>query len=388
MYYLRRLLVALVLASLCGAFSVSAEFSDVPFGHSNGEAITFLTDQGYIKGNPDGTFKPGSTINRAEFLTVLLRLQGEDLTIKAMGSCFPDVAIQAWYAHAACRGKALGIVDGGPTGKFRAGDPVSVVEAAKMLAVSQHALVEMPLLTQQWYDPYLRYLERHGAILDTLYYVSQPLTRGEVAEMVWRVREGRGDLPSVRTIQLSSSACTPLPKTSPIQGVLMYLVQETWLGWYNAERSRVGAPPLVLSPELNRTAQTWAETSKQRGYIDHKRGTNVYYDYNRIKSWFAQQGVTFTSRGTQFGESIGWNVYSCREDNCTQSLITAIRSTFDFFYSEKGRSYRPHYDMMVNRAYREMGVGVAVDPASRKYYLVAHLAVDVAGESLAYCPAR
>lgn len=366
--------------------TASAAFSDVPTGYSNGEAITVLSEKGLVKGNPDGTFKPNTTVNRAEFLTILLRSLNEDVTSPAPASCFPDVALQAWYAQAACRGKALGIVSGGPNGKFRAGDAVTLAEAAKMLAVSQNALVEQPSATQEWYDPYLRYLEKKSAIPEEIYYVSQALTRGHVAEVVWRVTEERKDRPAIAASLLSRVPCTPPPPAS-IANADMNAIQATWLGWYNAERAKVGAPALVLVPDLNRTAQIWAEASKQKGYIDHKRGNNVYYDYNRIKSWFAQQGVKFTGKGTNFGESIAWNVYSCSASDCTDELASAIRSSFDFFAGEK-KANGPHYAMMVNKAYKQIGLGIAVDSKTRKYYLVTHLAVGVSGGSLPYCAGR
>lgn len=369
------------------AISTALAFTDVGTEHPNSAAIMSLTDKGILKGYADGSFKPGGSINRAEFLTVLLRVKGEDTTSPAAGSCFSDVALKAWYAQAACRGKELGIVNGGPDGRFRPGDAVTLVEAAKMMATSQGALVEMPNAKQEWYDPYLRYMEKHKAIPDSVQYVGQSLTRGDVAEIVWRITENRTDRPSIPAIELSRTPCTPFVTTTTLPGVDMRKVQSTWLGWYNGERAKVGAPALVIVPELNRTAQVWADTSKQRGYIDHKRGNNVYYDYNRIKAWFAGLGVTFTGGGTNFGESIAWNVYSCGEADCTDELISAIRSSFDFFDAEK-RTGGPHYEMMVNKGYKQIGLGIAVDKATKKYYLVTHLAVGVAGGSLPYCVLR
>lgn len=370
----------------CASFA--SAFTDVPQGHPYGEAITVLHEKGAIAGNPDGTFKPANGINRAEFLTLLLRLAGEDIANQAEANCFPDVALKAWYAGAACLGKKLGIVSGGADGRFRAGDPVTFVEAAKMIAASQQALVEAPSKDDAWYDPYMRYLEKKAAILESIYYTSQPMLRGEVAEMVWRISSVRQDRPAIPAKWIGENVCQPLPAATGVTGVRMAAVQAAWLGWYNAERAKVGAPALSIHPSLNKTAQSWSETAKQRGYIDHKRGNNVYYDYNRIKSWFAQQGVTFTGGGTTFGESIGWNVYGCSGKDCTEALTSAIRSTFNFFAGEKGKAYRPHYDMMVNRSYKYMGLGIAVDPSTRKYYLTAHLATGVAGNQVAYCPPR
>lgn len=351
----------------------------------NGEAIGALSATKVITGYADGTFRPDASVNRAEFLTMVYRQTGVIIP-KTTSSCFTDVALSAWYLNVVCYAKSQGVVSGS-AGKFRPGDPVSLVEAAKMVAGATGSIVEAPGAKEAWYAPYLRYLDRRSAIPQTLYYVSQSLTRGEVAEIIWRIAYQKTAQPTIASTFLSATPCRPGTVSSPVAGVDITKVQNTWLSWYNAERAKVGAPALVIVPELNKTAQTWADTAKQRGYIDHKRGTNTYYDYNLIKKWFAQQGVTFNGKGTVFGESIAWNTYSCNQSDCTDELIDAIRSSFDFFDGEK-KTGGPHYEMMVNKGYKQIGLGIAVDTKTKRYYLVTHLAVSVAGGSLPYCPAR
>lgn len=54
-------------------------FRDVPSGSYFDAAVGELYDAGIIKGNPDGTFNPGGTVNRAELAVMLQRLR-DDLT--------------------------------------------------------------------------------------------------------------------------------------------------------------------------------------------------------------------------------------------------------------------------------------------------------------------
>jgi len=364
-----------------------ASFSDVPSSHAYAASVQYAEGRGIMKGYSNGTFAPDAPVNRAEFLTMLYRAFG--LEIPTTGdACFRDIATKAWYAPVVCDAKSRGLVSG-TNGYFSPSKAVTLVEAAKMVAGASEALVEKPSSTDEWYDPYLRFLEQKRSILPTLGYVSQSMTRAEVAELLWRIEENPKNLDAYSAKSLSKSPCVLAGKNaSGPANVDMLAVQQEWLGWYNAERAKVGSPALVLVAPLNKTAQTWAETSKKRGYIDHKRGNNVYYDYQRIKNWFADLGVTFSGKGTTFGESIAWNVYSCSSKDCTDDLTRAIRSSFNFFAGEKGKAYRPHYDMMVNSAYKQIGLGVSVDPVSKKYYLVTHLSTKVAGDVLPYCTVR
>ncbi|MCA9378731.1 hypothetical protein KC711_07870 [Candidatus Peregrinibacteria bacterium] len=72
--------------------------------------------------------------------------------------------------------------------------------------------------------------------------------------------------------------------------------------------------------------------------MSHKRtNKSSYYDYKEIEKWFSNQGLQFknVSRKT-FSESIGYGVVKCpKEGDCTDALITATKSTWKFFMSEK-----------------------------------------------------
>lgn len=69
----------LVLATLLATFAPTAfakEFPDVPREHANYVAITELSNEGIINGNPDGTFNPSGPINKAAALTLILKSAG------------------------------------------------------------------------------------------------------------------------------------------------------------------------------------------------------------------------------------------------------------------------------------------------------------------------
>ena len=160
----------------------AAAFPDVPSTSPYSEAITTLQSEGVIEGNPDGTFNPNGTINRAEFLKIILEARGD--VPASTGNCFPDVKNE-WYAQYICVAKEEGIIQGYPDGNFKPSQPVNFVEAGKILSLAYDQPIDQ--YSPDWYEPYARALEAGNAIPGSIAALDAPLTRGEMAEMMWRL---------------------------------------------------------------------------------------------------------------------------------------------------------------------------------------------------------
>ncbi|MEK7126669.1 MAG: S-layer homology domain-containing protein, partial [Patescibacteria group bacterium] len=74
-----------------------AAFTDLGEAHKNYEAITYLQENGIINGYDDGSFKPDNTVNRAEFLKIIIDGSKIKLSISPP-TPFKDVDNTAWYA--------------------------------------------------------------------------------------------------------------------------------------------------------------------------------------------------------------------------------------------------------------------------------------------------
>ena len=164
-------------------------------------------------------------------------------------------------------------------------------------------------------------------------------------------------------------------------------VRTTWLQWYNDARNDQGLAPYVYDVQLDRTAATWSEYSKDKGSITHKRpGQTAYYDYWLIKDWFKNLGLEFANvNGETYTENIGWGYYNCSGSDCTDQLLDSIRTTFDFFMGEKNQSYRPHYESIMNAGFKKIGLGIAIDPDAKKYYLTVHYATEITSHPAGVC---
>ena len=106
-----------------------------------------------------------------------------------------DVELSTWYAPYVCTAKARGMVSGYPNGTFKPSQSVSFVEAAKMLAVNfglpvnqKEARWDLSGQEQQvWYLPYTYALARKDALAPSIFTYDQRITRGEMAEIVYRL---------------------------------------------------------------------------------------------------------------------------------------------------------------------------------------------------------
>lgn len=107
-----------------------AAYSDVPAGHWASAEIDKATQAGVMQGQADGLFGLGRSLTRAEFVTMLDRLMGWELTAPAQGS-FTDVPASAWYYDEVETAQKGGAIP--DTGAFRPNDAITREEMAVML---------------------------------------------------------------------------------------------------------------------------------------------------------------------------------------------------------------------------------------------------------------
>lgn len=184
-------LVIFMLGAPIAAFALdytdrSSRYSDAPFSRSEAAGISLLTNMDVVGGNPDGTFAPKRTLNRAEFVKIALLLDGAAVDFETMSTadrrCFPDVPVSSWFAPYVCFAKSQGIVGGYPDGFFRPEKPVLYAEALKILGerfgyeLGRHS-------GDQWYTPYLRAAQEHGTTLPVSLDIGAAITRGQMARL-------------------------------------------------------------------------------------------------------------------------------------------------------------------------------------------------------------
>ena len=124
------LCLALLLGSASNAFAIS--FSDVPEDSYFFEPVYNIAYYNIISGFPDGSFKPGASINRAQMAVMLVNMQNIS-PYMAEEPRFPDVDNTHWaykYIEAAAR---EGFIAGYTDGTFRPEWDVTYDEAITMI---------------------------------------------------------------------------------------------------------------------------------------------------------------------------------------------------------------------------------------------------------------
>lgn len=195
--------------------SFAAPFSDVPDTHANAEAIAYVKAEGIVEGYADGTFKADATINRAEFTKILIMQKFSDVSSGACDAWAPynDVPLNSWFAPFVCYAKAVGFVDGYSGGVFKPAHTINFAEAAKILvkAFELEASMTIPACEGDcpWYRDYVLMLEMRNAIPVSITGLDQAITRGEMAEMIYRLKTGNTDGASRTYDMLELRTATP-----------------------------------------------------------------------------------------------------------------------------------------------------------------------------------
>ncbi len=162
-----------------------ADFSDVNKDTQFAEAILYAQENGIVEGYNDGTFKPEIKINRAEFTKIIIESVFEEDEITGE-DCFPDVQ-KEWFAEYICTAKKEGIISGYDDGFFRPENDISFVEAAKIIVLGFDYKIENN--AEVWYEPFLKILSDKNAIPTTITDIAKKITRGEMVEIIYRLKE-------------------------------------------------------------------------------------------------------------------------------------------------------------------------------------------------------
>lgn len=180
-----------MLATMVMGVSVvgAASFTDINDNHENSAAINYCFENEIVKGYEDGTFGASKKINRAEFTKIVI---GAKFSLEEINSCdwinldFTDVATDQWFANYVCVAKREGIIKGYEDGSFGPDRNISFAEAAKIIASALSSVDDA--VDEVWYRPFVNALVGGNAVPTSIYSFNQNLTRGQMAEMIYRIK--------------------------------------------------------------------------------------------------------------------------------------------------------------------------------------------------------
>ncbi len=196
---MKRFLIAVLLGLVCVPQLSFASFPDVSSSNEHHAAISSLVEQGILQGYEDGTFKPDQAVNRAEALKIFLMGMGLPVdSASSAGLLFNDVTLSDWYAPYVGTAVTEGIVQGYSDNHFKPEQTVNRAEAMKMLVLAAGLSLNPPsaqpfadVSVDAWYSAYAEYARVQNIIppqTDGLWHGEEAMTRGELAEMVYRLQ--------------------------------------------------------------------------------------------------------------------------------------------------------------------------------------------------------
>ena len=187
------LISLLIVASVPSALAEESNgFNDVDEDYIYYDAVLYLQSESMIQGYPDGSYRPEEPVTRGAFIKTVINSKYSPEEIRAClkkrsGMMFSDVPRGAWFGGYICMAKELGIIGGYPDGTFKPSRLVNVAEASKIISMTYGFSADTSI--EPWYRGYVEELEERKALPTTLESIEDRLSRGEMAEILYRLLE-------------------------------------------------------------------------------------------------------------------------------------------------------------------------------------------------------
>ncbi|WMY79485.1 SpoIID/LytB domain-containing protein [Citricoccus sp. I39-566] len=175
-----------------------SSFPDVPSSHTFHEAVTWMIQQEITEGESDGTFGVNDDIARAEASAFLFRLVDPDVT-PPEEQPFKDIPDDPdWYAYTPIAWMATeGIINGYDDETFRPYRSITRGEMAKILYGVAEADAPAPtsapfsdVPADSSYAQYIAWMKSESisrGYADDTFRPGRPISRGEAAQLIWKV---------------------------------------------------------------------------------------------------------------------------------------------------------------------------------------------------------
>lgn len=174
-------------------------FTDIGANNPYYNATNYVRNHGIFAGYADCSFKPYNPVNRAEAMKVLITGFGKS-PMTGLMSNFSDVYTGQWFYDYVLTAQKLGYVQGYPDGMFKPGNTMNRAEMLKIFINASKYVSEVygakiqsglcPDVTNygEWYLPYFQVARNHGLIDGGYCKPNDKATRGAMADMFYRLK--------------------------------------------------------------------------------------------------------------------------------------------------------------------------------------------------------
>jgi len=285
-------------------------------------AIKYVHDSKIVNGYKDGTYKPTKQINRAEFTKILIEAKFSrtaiDTCIDYNEEIFSDIPDDLWFSKYVCLAKKREAINGYSDGSFKPEGQINFVEASKILV--KVFKVKEGKKGGKWYEEFVSALENNNYIPPTISKLDKKITRAEVAEMIWRIREEKKDQSSRKLLEKSSPSESTKNSTT------------------NNDPAKNSDKSVISSGENEKVAKETEKTSEAK----FKKFIKTNYEFQYPSDWFygTKNGKEYISDEEDYIENLNesgyMDVYSYVSietinvaANATDKEALAVKNRFD-----------------------------------------------------------
>ncbi|MBP9758283.1 S-layer homology domain-containing protein [Candidatus Dojkabacteria bacterium] len=168
----------------------NAAFNDVSNGDLYDDAINYIEDRNIVNGYSDGSYRSGNLITRGEFTKIVINAKYSSSEIRDCVSdsrlirIYYDVFSNNKFVDYICIAKEKNIIEGYSDGYFRPDEYITLGEASKILAETYNLSGSRIELRS-----YAEVLIEKRYIPSQLRALNEYVTRGQMAEMIYRIEE-------------------------------------------------------------------------------------------------------------------------------------------------------------------------------------------------------
>ena len=217
------LMIAFMMTATSGAYA--AEFKDVKDSSWAAASIKRMSEKGYAGGFPDGTFRPGANISRAEFAAIINKING---FTEQEQTGFRDLSSSHWaYAEIRAAVKA-GYAGGFPDGTFKPNLPVTREQAAAILnniykfenSAQSVTIKDLSKVSPWAADSVLRVVASGvmGGYEDGTFSPKKPVTRAECIVILDRIVQNQEKSEAEAEVKPETQPAVPPAGTVPSSG--------------------------------------------------------------------------------------------------------------------------------------------------------------------------
>ena len=298
-------LLAFIFATMMNTTTFASTFTDIN-NIQGGEYIQKFIDKGYINGYEDNTFRPNNTITRAEISQVLsnfkINLKFEDVNFKDS---------KGWFEKAVKKATENGFLSGYKDGTFKPNNKITRFEMIKITSMlvrnSNYDKVQLPYADTNnipsWVFNDVNNLYASKVIEtypNNIINGNEYVTRAEAVIMLSKALEVNGwDMNKV-TQNVKTNKTNPLPTPTALpKGIICYLtVQGTNIKEFPVKDARDNSEMLsVMKSAVGHFAQTPIFNGNV-GLSAHNRDYKI--DFRELKNINIGDTVTYrTNLGTR-----------------------------------------------------------------------------------------